>query len=308
MLPFSTTAPRPTRARSRGPKFPIETALSENFDDRKRPIRFCMLHYTGMQNQEDALNVLRFPMPRYAAPTPIPPIEAPVNGQNPTMSAATSPIISPPTETRVPIGYRRVSSHYLIYTDGRIFSLVPENKRAWHAGAGSYGGESDMNSASIGIEIHNAGHDFGLPEFPDIQMEAVIELVAAIKKRHGLDKQHVIGHSDWAPGRKLDPGEKFPWHKLEHSGISLYIPAGLGDGDFKPLVSTTGEVNEYVSRAQIGLRKIGYGLENSNIFDVKTNDTIIAFQRRFRQSDVRGILDVETLAKIERLAQIVLPS
>ncbi len=308
MIPFSTRAPRPNRRRSiKRPKFPIETLLSENFDDRKRPIRFCMLHYTGMDNQEEALKVLRFPMPRYA------PIETPAS-QSMAETAQPSPemdhshAVQPIQPERKIIGYRRVSSHYLVYPDGRIFLLVPENKRAWHAGAGNYGGETDMNSASIGIEIQNGGHDFGLPDFPDIQIEAVMELVEGIKQRHGLDKQHVIGHSDWAPGRKLDPGEKFPWHKFAERGISLNIPNGNHDGDKTILAQTIGEGNEHISRAQSGLKRIGYGFEKTDIFDAKTKDVLVAFQRRFRQSDVGGILDIETLGKIETLANIVSPT
>ena len=308
MIPYSTRAPRPSRRqKSISPRFPIETLLSENFDDRKRPIRFCMLHYTGMDNQEEALKTLRFAMPRYA------PIDAPAVPQSLAMNDANqvmehNPAATNEHETRKIISYRRVSSHYLVYPDGRIFLLVRENKRAWHAGAGSYGGETDMNSASIGIEIQNGGHDFDLPPFPDIQIDAVMELVEGIKLRHGLDKQHIIGHADWAPGRKLDPGEKFPWHRLEERGISLQIPAGKGDGDKSLLIQTIDTSNEYVSRAQIGLKNIGYGLPQSNVYDLKTKDVLIAFQRRFRQSDVSGNLDVETLGKIERLAQIVSPT
>lgn len=289
------------------PRFPIETLLSENFDDRKRPIRFCMLHYTGMDNQEEALKVLRFPMPRYAPiEPPTVPITPPPNETNTMGEHYHDPL--PEATNRKIIGYRRVSSHYLVYPDGRIFLLVPENKRAWHAGAGSYGGETDMNSASIGIEIQNGGHDFGLPPFPDIQIEAVMELVEGIKRRHGLDKQHIIGHSDWAPGRKLDPGEKFPWHKFEERGISLQIPRLKTDEDKTLLIDASVPNNEYVTRAKAGLRKIGYGIDNMNVFDAKAKDVLVAFQRRFRQGDVRGLLDVETLGKIEALAQIVSPA
>lgn len=311
MLPYSTRAPRPNRRQKLlKPRFPIETLLSENFDQRKRPIRFCVLHYTGMDNPEDALNTLRFPMPRYAPQTAInPQPNTPQSMPDVDSGHSLNSQQTPPTSTeRQIIGYRKVSSHYLVYPDGRIFLLVPENKRAWHAGAGSYGGETDMNSASIGIEIQNGGHDFGLPDFPAIQIEAVMELVEGIKQRHGLDKQHIIGHADWAPGRKLDPGEKFPWHKLEERGISLHIPKGEGDGDKTILADVIGTQNDFVSRAQSGLKKIGYGFEKTDIFDSKTKDVLIAFQRRFRQSDVSGILDVEILSKIERLARIVTPT
>jgi N-acetylmuramoyl-L-alanine amidase len=97
---------------------------------------------------------------------------------------------------------------------------VPEEARAWHAGVSTWEGEGDVNARSIGIEIVNGGHDFGLPEFPDSQIEAVIELLRDILARHGLEGARVVGHSDVAPGRKQDPGEKFPWKRLAEAGVA----------------------------------------------------------------------------------------
>ncbi|WP_339741735.1 N-acetylmuramoyl-L-alanine amidase [uncultured Maricaulis sp.] len=116
-----------------------------------------------------------------------------------------------------------VSAHYMVEEDGRVFQLVDEDKRAWHAGVSAWRGETDINSASIGIEIVNGGHDYGLPDFPAIQIEAVIHLVADIMARHGIGPEGVVGHSDIAPGRKQDPGEKFPWHRLAAAGCARVV-------------------------------------------------------------------------------------
>ncbi len=119
-----------------------------------------------------------------------------------------------------------VSAHYMVEEDGRIFALVDEDKRAWHAGVSVWRGETDINSASIGIEIVNGGHDHGLPDYPAIQIAAVIELLRDIMARHGIGPEGVVGHSDIAPGRKQDPGEKFPWDKLAVAGCALAERAG----------------------------------------------------------------------------------
>lgn len=115
----------------------------------------------------------------------------------------------------------QVSAHYMVEEDGRIFRLVDEDKRAWHAGVSLWHGETDINSSSIGIEIVNGGHDFGLPDFPAAQIDAVIELVKDVMGRHRIGPEGVIGHSDIAPGRKQDPGEKFPWDRLAAAGCAL---------------------------------------------------------------------------------------
>jgi len=113
-----------------------------------------------------------------------------------------------------------VSAHYIVLEDGRIVQCVPEAKRAWHAGAASWAGEEDINSCSIGIEIVNRGHDWGYPDFPLRQTAAVIALCRGIMLRRKIPSYRVLGHSDVAPGRKKDPGEKFPWHSLANSGRS----------------------------------------------------------------------------------------
>src|SRR3981081_4359855 len=119
----------------------------------------------------------------------------------------------------------RVSSHYLVFEDGRIFQLVPEARRAYHAGAGSWEGTSDVNSRSIGIEIGNQGHDFGCPEFPDAQIAAVIALCRDILARSSIAAHRVLAHSDTAPDRKRDPGEAFPWRRPDDAGGGWWVGA-----------------------------------------------------------------------------------
>ena len=109
-----------------------------------------------------------------------------------------------------------------MFEDGRVVQCVPEARRAWHAGVSSWAGETDINSCSIGIEIVNPGHEFGYRSFPDRQIEAVIELARDIFTRHAIAAARVLGHSDVAPARKLDPGELFPWGTLALAGVGLW--------------------------------------------------------------------------------------
>lgn len=114
----------------------------------------------------------------------------------------------------------KVSVHYMVEEDGNIHALVPEDKRAWHAGVSYWDKESDINSASIGIEIVNPGHEFGYREFPKYQMESVLRLSREIMARHSII--YVLAHSDVAPERKQDPGELFDWHFLARHGVGLW--------------------------------------------------------------------------------------
>src|SRR6201996_3996889 len=116
-----------------------------------------------------------------------------------------------------------VSAHYIVLEDGRIVQSVPEAKRAWHAGVSSWAGEGDINSCSIGVEIVNPGHDWGYPDFPLRQIAAVIALCRGIMLRRRIPSQRVLAHSDIAPARKKDPGEKFPWHSLANSGVGHWV-------------------------------------------------------------------------------------
>jgi N-acetylmuramoyl-L-alanine amidase len=192
----------------------------------------------------------------------------------------------------------RVSSHYVVFEDGRIVQCVAEARRAWHAGVSSWQGESDINSRSIGIEIVNPGHGLGYPDFPDAEMEAVIALTRDILARHEVRADRVVAHSDVAPGRKEDPGEKFPWARLHAAGIGLWVePAPIRDG----AVLTLGDHGEEVLHLQQGLTRYGYGVPTSGVFDAATRDVVTAFQRHFRPARVDGAADPSTITTLHRL-------
>jgi N-acetylmuramoyl-L-alanine amidase len=192
----------------------------------------------------------------------------------------------------------RVSSHYVVMENGMILQLVSESKRAWHAGVSSWGGDPDVNSRSIGIEICNPGHEFGYPDFPTRQIAAVITLCRAIMTRHIVRPENVVAHSDVAPSRKQDPGEKFPWKRLALSGVGLWVePAMIADG----AGLSPGESSEKVNELQTSLADYGYGLESTGHYDTATTEVVSAFQRHFRPAKVDGLADASTLATLRKL-------
>jgi N-acetylmuramoyl-L-alanine amidase len=192
----------------------------------------------------------------------------------------------------------RVSSHYLVYEDGRIFQLVPETRRAQHAGISSWEGETDINSRSVGIEIVNPGHDGGYPDFPDGQIAAVIALCRDILARKPMRADRVVGHSDVAPSRKQDPGEKFPWRRLHDAGVGHWVePAPPGDACGLSL----GDSDAAVAELQALLAKYGYGIPSPGQFDRAMHDVVVAFQRHFRPARVDGIADTSTIDTLRRL-------
>jgi N-acetylmuramoyl-L-alanine amidase len=213
----------------------IQWQPSPNFDVRQLPIRFIILHYTGMRDGTDPVGWMTNPA-------------------------------------------SKVSAHYFVDEAGRITQMVEEMDRAWHAGRSRFRDVTDINSASIGIEISNPGHEWGYRRFPQAQMGSVVRLTATIAARHRIDRADVIGHSDIAPTRKQDPGELFDWGLLAAHRIALSRPdrlladPGWSDGAFA-----------------LALERFGY-----DITDPKA--ATVAFQRRFRQSNVDGLVDGETRA------------
>ncbi|MDE2361979.1 MAG: N-acetylmuramoyl-L-alanine amidase [Hyphomicrobiales bacterium] len=194
-----------------------------------------------------------------------------------------------------------VSSHYLVFEDGRIAQLVPEDRRAWHAGRSFWAGETDMNSASIGVEIVNPGHDAGAPPFPEAQIEAVIRLAADVMQRRGIAPERVLAHSDIAPGRKVDPGESFPWARLASCGVGLWRePAPLADG----LVLARGATGDRVRALQDGLASLGYGIDATGEYDAATETVVGAFQRRWRPARIDGAADVSTARTLDALLKL----
>jgi N-acetylmuramoyl-L-alanine amidase len=192
----------------------------------------------------------------------------------------------------------QVSSHYLVYEDGRILQLVPEARRAQHAGVSSWEGETDINSRSVGIEIVNPGHDLGYPDFPDRQIAAVIALCRDILKRRPMRADRVVAHSDVAPSRKQDPGEKFPWARLHAEGVGHWVePAPLTE----PRGLSLGSSGAGLAELQGLLAKYGYGIPSIGRFDQPMHDVVVAFQRHFRLARVDGVADASTVDTLRRL-------
>lgn len=210
-------------------------APSPNFDERKLPITMIVLHYTGMEDAESAIARLRDP-----DATP------------------------------------RVSAHYVVAEDGTVLRLVNEDKRAWHAGVSKWRDiPSDINSASVGIEIVNPGHEFGYRPFPDEQIASVIQLVMQIKDRYEITRGNIVGHSDIAPARKRDPGELFPWGKLARLRLALPRPT-------KNLMDPNWTQGGFL----LALERFGYDVTDPMA-------AIMAFQRRFRPEMIDGEVDAE---------------
>lgn len=191
-----------------------------------------------------------------------------------------------------------VSAHYLVFEDGHVVQMVQESRRAWHAGVASWAGETDINSCSIGIEIANPGHDFGYPDFPRRQIAAVTALCRGILTRNPIPAERVLAHSDVAPARKQDPGEKFPWRTLYESGVGNWVkPAPISDGALQAL----GDRGDAVMGLQRSLNSYGYGVAISGNYDSATHEVVAAFQRHFRPERVDGVSDASTRATLREV-------
>jgi len=239
---------------------PCKVRPAVNFGDRAAhlPLDILLLHYTGMDSAEAAIDWL-------------------CNEES------------------------GVSCHYFVYENGDIVQLVQEEKRAWHAGKSIWQGESDTNSRSIGVEIVNPGHNLGYPDFPEVQIASVIELCRDILSRHAIPSRNVLAHSDVAPGRKPDPGEKFPWDVLYHAGIGHWVAEAVAEG----VAFSPGENSEEIASFQALLSAYGYGLEITGNYDKHTRDCVVAFQRHFRRSKVDGLADGSTRQTLEKLLRNV---
>jgi N-acetylmuramoyl-L-alanine amidase len=240
---------------------PIIDAPSPNFDARRGPPDLILLHYTGMQTGQAAIDRLRDPD-------------------------------------------ARVSAHYVVEEDGRLFRLVAEERRAWHAGVSHWQGETDINAASIGIEIVNPGHEWGYRAFPDVQVDAVIALISDIRSRWSVPDARIVGHSDVAPARKDDPGELFPWKRLAGAGHGLWFePAGERIAAMGPPLGP-GDEGLGVVVLRSALHRLGYGLAPGGDYDAETQATVTAFQRHWRPDQVDGLADGETRARLTGLLQL----
>ncbi len=190
----------------------------------------------------------------------------------------------------------QVSSHYLVEEDGTPWRLVPEARRAFHAGVSCWQGEPDLNYVSIGVEIVNPGHEWGYRPFPDAQMAAVELLCRDILSRHRIPSYRVVGHSDIAPSRKSDPGELFDWPRLARAGIGLWPPPRPGPsrrrGRGVGLIERAGALSD--------LARIGYCVSTGT-----ETIALAAFQRRFRPERWDGLLDGETCVRLRDIRMAV---
>ena len=239
----------------------VNEAPSPNFDARRAPPDILVLHYTGMETAQAAVDRLRDPQ-------------------------------------------ARVSAHYVVDEDGSILRLVAEERRAWPAGVGAWQRETDCNAASIGVEIVNPGHEFGYRDFPEVQIDAVISLISDIRSRWTIPDARIIGHSDLAPERKQDPGERFPWKRLASVSHGLWFepaaeriatlgaPLGVGDEGLGVVV------------LRAGLHRLGYPLTPGGDYDDATRLTVEAFQRHWRPGRVDGVADGETRATLMGVLQL----
>jgi N-acetylmuramoyl-L-alanine amidase len=230
---------------------------SPNHDERGGPVDMLILHYTGMQSAQAAIDRLRDP-------------EA------------------------------KVSSHYVVDEDGTVYRLVPEDRRAWHAGVSFWRGHSTLNGRSIGIEIVNPGHEWGYRDFPVLQMAAVCDLCLGILARHPIPARNVVGHSDVAPDRKEDPGERFDWAGLAENGVGLWP-------EDAPDLGTTGAIRDAVQLRPVraALAEIGYRVTPEGGLDPALATVLRAFQRHWRPEAVTGQADDGTLVRLLAVRNLI---
>lgn len=196
----------------------------------------------------------------------------------------------------------RVSAHYVVSEAGEVATLVEESQRAWHAGESSWRGHANVNARSIGIEIANPGHSHGYVPFPAVQMQAVTALCQEIIARHAIPPRNVVGHSDVAFLRKMDPGELFDWPGLARAGVGVF------PFEAQPMVGSDlvrGDNGKKVIRLQTALANWGYGLKLDGDYGAKTEQCVIAFQRHYRPADIRGVWDDECAGLLAALHGIV---
>ncbi len=192
-----------------------------------------------------------------------------------------------------------VSSHYLISRSGKVFKLVEHKYAAWHAGISKWANFVNLNKNSIGIELENKGHQYGYQNYTNKQILSLIKLLKILKSKFNINNKNIIGHSDIAPDRKIDPGEKFPWKKLSEKNLSIWHCLNdnfLKKYRFKRIIISKKLINKLISKMA---KKLGY----STVFSGKSlnKNFIKAFQRRFRQKNINGIFDQECLLILKNL-------
>jgi len=192
----------------------------------------------------------------------------------------------------------KVSSHYVVEEDGTVWRLVAEARRAWHAGISHWRGAEQLNGRSIGIEIVNPGHEWGYRDFPALQMAALCDLCLGILARHPIPPRNVIGHSDAAPDRKEDPGEKFDWAGLAN-GVGLW-PADVPDLGTRAALTDPAAM----SLVRTDLAAIGYKVAPAGGHDAELACVLRAFQRHWRQEAINGMADAGTRARLRAVRRL----
>ncbi|HUC17884.1 MAG TPA: N-acetylmuramoyl-L-alanine amidase [Acetobacteraceae bacterium] len=196
----------------------------------------------------------------------------------------------------------RVSSHYLVEEDGEVWQLVPDERRAWHAGPSFWRGQTDINSRSIGIEIVNPGHEWGYRRFPPGQMDSVIALCRDLLARHPIEARNVVAHSDIAPDRKQDPGELFDFSLLARHGIGLFPESAPDLGAGEIVADASG-----LAPVRASLATIGYGVAGEGAWDPGLGTVLAAFQRHWRPEIISGKADSGTRARLASLIRLLKP-
>ncbi len=192
----------------------------------------------------------------------------------------------------------QVSSHYCVDEDGTVYRLVPEERRAWHAGVSFWKGDTDINSCSIGIEIVNPGHELGYHDFPAAQIDAVIGLLDGTRERWEIPDHRILGHSDVAPGRKIDPGEKFPWKALAEHGHGLWVEPDLPPDNVMGPPLGPGDEGLGVFSLQGALGKLGYNVLPGGPFDEDTATIVRAFQRHWLPDQIGSAVEGRADARL----------
>ncbi len=194
----------------------------------------------------------------------------------------------------------RVSSHYVVEEDGAIWRLVPDARRAWHAGVSFWRGHTALNDRSLGIEIVNPGHEFGYRPFPVLQLAAVCDLCLDLLGRHPIPPRNIVAHSDIAPERKEDPGELFDWPALAANGVGLW-PEGVPDR------GTGGSPRDAAALREVraALGDIGFRVAPEGAADAALAAVLRAFQRHWRPEAITGEADAGTLARLFALARLI---
>lgn len=190
----------------------------------------------------------------------------------------------------------QVSCHWLISKKGKLYKIVDEKNVAWHAGISYWKGERMLNDNSIGIELDNIGHGLNYQIFSNVQMQVLEKLLKLLINKYNIKTKNILGHSDIAPDRKLDPGELFNWHRLAKKKLA-YCPL-VKKHSPKKVFFKLGDRNKEIKKIKLKLIKIGYKCSQDNYFDIYMKLLVEAFQRRFLPEKINGVIDGKVYSRI----------